>query len=136
MPIYGECGGLMYLGRSLTDFAGRRHAMVGLAPFDSVMQRERVTLGYRTATALHPSPILATGAGVMGHEFHYSQLDAPVVEGTAAYRLAERADVAEGYVGGNVLATYLHVHFGADPAMARRFIAACARGAPGTRATP
>jgi cobyrinic acid a,c-diamide synthase len=133
LPIYGECGGLMYLGQSLTDFSSRRHAMVGLAPIDSTMQRDRVTLGYRTATALRPSPILAAGAHVMGHEFHYSQLDAPVVEETAAYRLAERASAAEGYAAGSVLASYLHVHFGADPAMARRFVAACARGA---RAAP
>jgi cobyrinic acid a,c-diamide synthase len=131
LPIYGECGGLMYLGRSLTDFAGRRHAMVGLAPIDSAMQRERVTLGYRTATALRASPILAAGDCVTGHEFHYSHLDSPVAEETAAYRLTERAGAAEGYAAGNVLASYLHVHFGADPAMARRFVAACATSAHG-----
>jgi cobyrinic acid a,c-diamide synthase len=126
LPIYGECGGLMYLGRSLTDFSGRRHPLVGLAAIDSVMQRERVTVGYRTATALQPSPILERGAQVMGHEFHYSEPVAPVPEASAAYRLAERAGAVEGYAAGNVLASYLHVHFGADPGMAGRFVAMCA----------
>ena len=52
IPLYGECGGLMYLGRSLTDFEGVRHEMVGLLPLQSAMRRQRAALGYRTARAL------------------------------------------------------------------------------------
>jgi cobyrinic acid a,c-diamide synthase len=129
LPIYGECGGLMYLGRTLADFDGRRHAMVGLVPLDSAMQRARLTLGYRSATALRPSPILECGAAVRGHEFHYSDLLTPLPEATAAYRVAERGGSPEGYAAGHILASYVHVHLGADPAMARRFIATCASGA-------
>ncbi|HXF83115.1 MAG TPA: cobyrinate a,c-diamide synthase [bacterium] len=127
LPLYGECGGLMYLGRTLTDLDGRRYPMAGLAPVDSVMRRERVTIGYRTATALRASPILPAGAEVRGHEFHYSQLSSPVPEETAAYRMAKQAEAKEGFVDRNVLASYLHVHFGSDPAMARRFVQMCAR---------
>jgi cobyrinic acid a,c-diamide synthase len=129
LPIYGECGGLMYLGRTLTDFDGRRHAMVGLVPLDSAMRRARLTLGYRSVTALRPSLILECGAAVRGHEFHYSDLLTPLPEATAAYRVAERDGSPEGYAAGHILASYVHVHLGADPAMARRFIATCASGA-------
>ncbi len=130
LPIYGECGGLMYLGRLLRDFSGRRHTMVGLVPISSAMQRERVTVGYRMATALRRTPLLEPGMQVVGHEFHYSQLEAPVDEQHAAYRLTERGGAAEGFARGNVVVSYLHVHFGSDPAMARRFVAACAATEP------
>jgi cobyrinic acid a,c-diamide synthase len=129
LPIYGECGGLMYLGRTLTDLDGRRHAMVGLVPLESAMQRASLALGYRSVTALRPSPILERGAAVRGHEFHYSDLLTPLPEATAAYRIAERDGAPEGYAAGHILASYVHVHLGADPAMARRFIATCASGA-------
>jgi cobyrinic acid a,c-diamide synthase len=130
VPVYGECGGLMYLGESLRDFAGRDHPMAGLVPIASAMQRERVTVGYRTATALRRTMLLEPGGQVVGHEFHYSQPESPAAEEYAAYRLAERGGAAEGYAAGNVLASYLHLHFGSDPAMARRFVAACAAAAP------
>lgn len=126
LPVYGECGGLMYLGRALTDFERRSHPMVGLVPAESVMQRRRAALGYRTATALRSTPILEASDQIMGHEFHYSQLASLVPVGTAAYRLEEPGGVLEGYTSGSVLASYVHLHFGSRPAMARRFIAACA----------
>lgn len=130
VPIYAECGGLMYLGRSLVDFDGRRHEMVGLVPVDSLMQRRRVTLGYRSATSLRPSPLLEAQARLVGHEFHYSELASPVPAATAAYRLDEQDGALEGYAAGNTLASYVHVHFGSNAAMARRFIAACSMRRP------
>ncbi len=130
LPIYGECGGLMYLGKSLRDFTGRRHALVGLAPIASAMQRGRVTVGYRTARALRRTPLLEPGMQVVGHEFHYSQPESPVAEEHAAYLLNERGGAAEGYAAGNILASYLHLHFGSDPAMARRFVASCTAAVP------
>ncbi len=130
LPIYGECGGLMYLGDTLTDFNGKRHEMAGVLPLNSIMQRRRATLGYRSATALRPSPLLPSGAQTMGHEFHYSELLAPVATGRAAYRLTERDGAEEGYARGNILASYVHLHFGSDPAIVQRFIAACARQQP------
>ena len=129
LPMYGECGGLMYLGDSLIDFDGVDHRMAGVVPLRSVMSRERVTLGYRTARALRPSPLLDTGQQITGHEFHYSVLDAQVPEATAAYHLAE-PDTHEGYARGNVLASYVHVHFGASPGLARRFVEHCAQVQP------
>jgi cobyrinic acid a,c-diamide synthase len=126
LPIYAECGGLMYLGRTLTDFEGHVHEMVGVLPVDSAMQRKKVTLGYRSATALRSSPILPESAQVMGHEFHYSELANPAPQETAAYRLAERDGALEGYARGNVLASYVHLHFGGRPDAARRFIDLCA----------
>ena len=72
IPIYGECGGLMYLGRSLTDLQGVSHEMAGLLPLESSMAESRLTLGYREVEALSDGPLLAKGQRVRGHEFHWS----------------------------------------------------------------
>lgn len=126
MPIYGECGGLMYLGQALRDFDGRRYPMVGLVPVESAMTREHLTLGYRTATALRHSPLLMAGHTVRGHEFHWSQLTQPVPSSQAAYSLAELGGASEGYAAGSVLASYVHLHFGSNGNLAQRLVTACA----------
>src|SRR5438876_1236952 len=73
VPVYGECGGLMYLARVLIDGEGRRHEMVGLLPAESTMAEARLSLGYREAES-RGTPLLPAGARVRGHEFHWSTL--------------------------------------------------------------
>jgi cobyrinic acid a,c-diamide synthase len=126
LPIYGECGGLMYLGRTLTDFDGSQYQMAGVLPLDSVMRRQRASLGYRTVTSLRPNVLLPAGGKAVGHEFHYSELTTPPTPDSAAYRIEERAGALEGFAAGNLLASYVHVHFGSDSSMARRLVDACA----------
>jgi cobyrinic acid a,c-diamide synthase len=107
-----------------------RHPMAGVLPLDSAMQRQRVSLGYRTATAVQSSLLLAGGEQIRGHEFHYSDLaEAPPV-GTAAYTLAERDGAPEGYARANVLASYVHLHFGARPDLATRLVERCRAATP------
>jgi cobyrinic acid a,c-diamide synthase len=121
-PVYAECGGLMYLSEALTDAAGARHPMAGVVPGASAM-RPRPTLGYREVVALRDSPLARAGDVVRGHEFHYSAREADA--GEAAYRRADGAKT-EGVVAGprgNVLASYLHVHFATDPRLAERLVA-------------
>jgi cobyrinic acid a,c-diamide synthase len=79
LPAIAECGGLMYLGRSLTDFDGQTWPMVGALPLDTAMMG-RLSLGYRRVTALHPSPLLSAGATLWGHEFHRSALTSSVIQ--------------------------------------------------------
>lgn len=129
--VYAECGGLMYLGAGIVDKEERRHTMAGILPRWSVMRQPRVTLGYRQATARRATPLMEAGKTVRGHEFHWSVLDTPPLEGEAAYDTAAadgRAVGVEGFVAGptgRVLASYVHLHFGADPALAPTFVAAC-----------
>ncbi|HZR00346.1 MAG TPA: cobyrinate a,c-diamide synthase [Chloroflexota bacterium] len=122
--VYGECGGLMYLSEGIVDRDAARHPMVGLIPGWSTLERGRLTVGYRTATARRDSFLLRAGERVRAHEFHWSGLvGGPPPD--AAYQLDETGAV-EGYARGNVLASYLHVHFGSDPRLAPRFVEACA----------
>jgi len=127
--VYGECGGLMYLGGTLADMDGERHEMVGLLPLRTRMRRARAALGYRSVTALRASPLLEAGETVRGHEFHWSELEEPLPAATAAYSVAELGGAAEGYAAGRVLASYVHLHLASRPAMARRLVRWCADGA-------
>ena len=126
MPVYAECGGLIYLCRGIKDFEGRYHPMAGMIPADAVMQGQRRRLGYATARAARDSILLARGETVRGHLFHWSDVGLPAA--SAAYNLTEPEAGPEGYVGGpagNLLASYLHLHFATRPSTVSRFIAAC-----------
>ncbi len=129
MPIYAECGGLMYLSEGIIDFAGRFYPMAGLVPGRVRMQEKRAALGYATAEVLQDNILASRGAVLRGHQFRWSVLTG-VPPGTGrAYRLAGRnggdAQPEGIVVGGNLLASYLHLHFAGHPALARNFVASC-----------
>jgi cobyrinic acid a,c-diamide synthase len=119
-PLVAECGGLLYLGRSLDG-----QPMCGVLPSDARMTG-RLTLGYRRATAGAPSVLAGAGSAVRGHEFHYSQVE-PAAGAKPAWLLdGERA---EGFVAGGVHASYLHTHWAAFPELPERLVAAARREA-------
>ena len=126
VPVYGECGGLMYLGRSLTDFDGKTHPMAGLLPAVSSMSQSRLSLGYRDVEAVDDGPLLASGQQVRGHEFHWSTLEEPPGESESVYRVVNQGGRPDGFRSGSVWATYVHVHMGSDPGLAPRFVETCA----------
>lgn len=128
VPVYTECGGYMYAGRALTDATGQRHELLDLLPFESQMDRAKLTLGYREARTLRDGPFAVAGMAVRGHEFHWSVSQQPAQE-QAAY--AMRIDGAEGerfegMAAGSVWGSYLHLHAGSDPSLAPRFVDVCA----------
>jgi cobyrinic acid a,c-diamide synthase len=128
MPIYAECGGLMYLTEAIIDEQGREHAMVGLLPGRSTMSG-RLTLGYRLGRAARDSWLFKAGEAVRGHEFHYSSwVDRPAGL-SAALHLASRdgtlSDTPEGVCQQSLWASYVHLHFDGLPELPSRFVAAC-----------
>ncbi len=72
-PVHGECGGFMVLGAALSGADGTAHAMAGLLGHTTSFATRKMTLGYREATLLQPSPLGPPGARIRGHEFHYAQ---------------------------------------------------------------
>jgi cobyrinic acid a,c-diamide synthase len=127
-PIYAECGGLMYLAETIEDVDGVAHAMVGLLPATVRMRPRRLSLAYtevllRETTLLGPS-----GTVARGHEFHWSSLDPVPASIPRVYSLRRRGgdERSEGYQVGNSLLSYVHLHFGSNPDMARHFVTACA----------
>jgi cobyrinic acid a,c-diamide synthase len=105
--VYGECGGFMVLGESLTDAAGVTHRMAGLLPVATRIDRPRRTLGYRRLT--HES-LLPWPKSLMGHEFHYSSGSIssapPLFAATDALGVEQ---LAMGAVVGRVMGSYAHV---------------------------
>ena len=126
VQIYAECGGLMYLAQSLTDLDGETYPMAGLLPVATSMSGGRLTLGYREIRALSEGPLLDKGDTARGHEFHYSIANAPSSRAQAAYAVLSQNSRAEGFRAPNLWASYIHLHFAANPAIAPRFVAACA----------
>jgi cobyrinic acid a,c-diamide synthase len=118
LVTWAECGGLLWLARRLDD-----QPMCGVLAADGRMA-DRLTLGYRVATARIGTPVAPTGTVLRGHEFHYSTLEPA---GTALELDAGGDRRWEGHGSPTMLATYLHLHLGADPAPAERFVAAAAR---------
>jgi len=111
-PIYAECGGYMYLGKSIKDFEGKELPMAGLIPMKAEMTKRLQGIGYRKGVFLEDNFLGPRGTTVQGHEFHYSRV-VYEKEYPPAYELF-RGDEAlrlEGYARNNIIASYLHLHF-------------------------
>ena len=130
LPLYAECGGLVYLTEGLleSDAARPQHPLLGMLPTTARLGTRRAALGYREVELACDTFLGAAGSRLRGHEFHYSSI-APLPEHIGlAYRVARpgEAAVAEGFSSGSCLASYVHLHFGSHPAAARALIDACA----------
>lgn len=116
LTIYAECGGFMYLCRSLRDMEGEVYEMTGIFPFDTVMNKRLRKLGYRQVTLLKDCILGARGDLLKGHEFHYSDIDSGAdspetrKKTTRLYTLDNNSH--EGYSVGSALGSYVHLHFG------------------------
>jgi cobyrinic acid a,c-diamide synthase len=127
-PIYAECGGLMYLAKGLEDLDGTTYPMVGLLPATARMRPRRLSLSYTEVTLQANSPLGPAGTVARGHEFHYSSLDPVQASVPRVYRLRRRRgdEREEGYLIGNALLSYVHLHFASNPRIAESFVRACA----------
>lgn len=131
MPIYAECGGLMYLTETIVDFNGRSFPMVGAVPGRSVMERGRLRIGYVEVEPLGDTILAGAGTRLRGHEFHCARWEG-ARSARPAYRILNLNGGSEGYQCGNLLATFVHLHLATDPSLPGRFVASCARY-PGRR---
>ena len=124
--LYAECGGLMYLSQSLVTADGERYSMAGVLPISTRMCDRRQRLGYVEATLTDDCLLGPAGSVVRGHEFHYSEEaeSRPRTEWTAPSHARYRSgkESAQGYRKGRVMASYVHLHFGSHPELARHFV--------------
>jgi cobyrinic acid a,c-diamide synthase len=120
LPVYAECGGLVYLTESVST--DREYRMAGVLPARAFQNDRFQALGYVQATCTGPTPLLPRGLSYRGHEFHYSHVDCD-----RDARFAVHLERGKGIIGGkdglfeeNVLAGYTHAYF--TPAFARSFV--------------
>lgn len=108
--IYGECGGFMVLGESLTDAGGAEHAMAGLLPVKTSFAKRRLHLGYRRLRLLGDGPLGAAGELFRGHEFHYASLTENRAEPLFGSADAEAIDLEDaGAQVGAVSGSFIHL---------------------------
>ncbi|MBK9443237.1 MAG: cobyrinate a,c-diamide synthase [Comamonadaceae bacterium] len=113
LPVYAECGGLMYLARSLS-WKNQKYNMVGALPADVVMHQKPIGRGYVSLKLTADAPWQSgDGSGaVRGHEFHYSSLENVAPDVKFAYEVTRGHGVDgqhDGLVYRNVLASYTHL---------------------------
>ena len=128
LPVYAECGGFIYLTEGVErGLAGEGGNFTGIFPVRARMLAARKALGYRQVAVAVDCPVGAAGSVMRGHEFHYSEIPAMPQEIARCYRLSRRGEELgrEGYGIRNVLASYVHLHFGSNPAIAATFVQAC-----------
>ena len=130
MPIYGECGGFMYLCEVLIDPQGNGYPMTGCFPFTTRMFPRLKALGYREITLTRETVIGNQGMMIRGHEFHYSEISNPESEGDYqnVYQITDRSGMnkpPDGFLIKNTLGSYNHLHFGSQPDAASHFVNNC-----------
>ncbi len=126
MPIYAECGGLMYLTEAIVNFDGASFPMVGAVPGRAVMERGSVRIGYVEVDPVRKSVLAEPGRRLRGHEFHSARWEG-AESVSPAYRIVNRGGEPEGYTQGNLLASFVHLHLATDVGLAGRFVASCDR---------
>ena len=112
IPIYAECGGLMYLTKSI-DYGNKKYKMIGLFDAETKMT-EKMKLNYTKGKIISKNIISDKTHELRGHEFHYSELDSVSSDSKFAYEL----DIGEGIknhkdgmIQYNTLASYGHLYF-------------------------
>lgn len=121
-PVYAECGGLMYLGQTL-QLDGSTHELCGGLALSTRMPAG-LSIGYvEVSTTGGP---FGDGQAARGHLFHHSQIvGEPGIDRCYTVRSARGGTSQEGYSAGNVLASYIHLHFSSNPEMPAAFVARC-----------
>jgi cobyrinic acid a,c-diamide synthase len=126
LPVYAECGGLMFLSRAMI-WQGTRYPMAAVLPFDVEVEAAPQGHGYIELEVDRPNPFFAAGTRLRGHEFHYSRIvpeGDPPATACAVLRGAGCFAGRDAVVSHNVWASYAHLHALATPEWARGFLRA------------
>lgn len=119
LPVYAECGGLMYLGESLI-LEGKTYPMTGIFPVKFALEKRPQAHGYSIVSVNRANPYYRKGVTIRGHEFHYSRVINPEVISEFKRKdiyFAFKMNRGEGIINKmdglcykNLLATYTHIH--------------------------
>ena len=123
-PVYGECGGMMYLAEELRTSDGLSFPMAGVLPLSVEMTEQLVHFGYADVHFREDCLLGTKGTVVRGHSFHCSRVkeNSPIAPAYSVHYSLSEKQTLEGYSRNNVLASYIHLHFGSNPVLARTFL--------------
>ncbi|WGI17407.1 cobyrinate a,c-diamide synthase [Methanonatronarchaeum sp. AMET-Sl] len=123
-PIYAECGGLAYLSKEIIDFDNEPYKMVGIVPGKVKMTDKLQAMGYVKAETTNNNILMNKNEFTKGHEFHYSKITG-LNKKESSYKLfggKGKNGRHEGYVNKNLLASYVHLHFGTNPSLPKKLL--------------
>ncbi len=128
LPVYAECGGLMFLCRAIRH-REKLHPMAGVFPFEIILGTKPQGHGYTVMECVSPNPFFPKGTTIRGHEFHYSRIADRLDPGSYpfVFRLKKGHGIVAGWDGicyKNVLAGYSHLHAAGNELWADAMIAA------------
>jgi len=129
LPVYAECGGLMYLTESLT-WQGRTYAMAGVLPLTVGVSEKPYGHGYCEIEIDTENPFFSKGNLYRGHEFHYSRIKSGMEKVDSVYAVKRGvgcADKRDGILYKNVLAAYTHLHAGGNAQWAEDIVKAAVK---------
>jgi cobyrinic acid a,c-diamide synthase len=112
MPIYGECGGLVWLGRTLRTADGVEYSMSGVLPVDIAMDPQHLAIRYVQLTTRADSLLGKRGTVLRGQEFHQSRITAcSIPSDFFAVRASDGQEFQAGYQRRGTVASYMHAYF-------------------------
>lgn len=109
VPVHGECGGYMVLGRGLIDATGARHAMAGLLPAETSFKERSMHLGYRRARLRQSCVLGGAGTRLYGHEFHFATLLSDTGDPLFDFEDGSGRSATAGSRAGSVTGSFFHV---------------------------
>jgi cobyrinic acid a,c-diamide synthase len=137
LPVYAECGGLMYLGRNLV-LEGRTYPMVGALPISFGLEKRPHAHGYTIVEVGRANPFFPPKSILKGHEFHYSKVleieEAGIHFAFNMQRGKGIVDNRDGICYKNVLAAYTHLHAIGSPEWADGMVRCALENKTGTKA--
>ncbi len=127
LPVYAECGGLLYMGQELL-VDGKSYPMVGALPLAFSMEKKPQGHGYTMLETTHENPYYPKGEIFRGHEFHYSRPLKDISEEVPSIFRVIRGKGLDGQRDGlcrkNLLATYTHIHAAGSTLWGKNFFGA------------
>lgn len=129
LPIYAECGGLIYLGERMA-VEGQEFPLVGIFPVRFGLMKKPQAHGYTVLAASGANPFYPENTEIKGHEFRYSKVvDWQGDSSRLAFTMKRGVgfiDGRDGLVYKNVLALYTHIHAAGTPEWAPALVAKAA----------
>ncbi len=126
LPCLAECGGFMYLHRTLEDMEGIDHPMCGVIDARAYRTKKLSRFGYVTLTAKHDTAYLCAGETIRGHEFHYYDS-----ESCGSDMHAEKPNGSRRWdclhAEGTLFAGFAHLYYESNPVFVERFLRRCAK---------
>jgi cobyrinic acid a,c-diamide synthase len=127
MPVYAECGGLMYLSRTLIGQKGKAYSMVSILPITIQMNPSHLVIRYVEVQTTQKTLLGSKGTIIRGHEFHQSEIISNAFLGKALYQgmTSMQQKFTEGFCFKNLVASYIHLHFQSNPMVPMNWVNQC-----------